>query len=261
MEIALKITRELFTRGDIIRTVNLDRVSPGKNMLRSDSTRKADEVLAATPSFAGLDADTLEAIARFANPRNYDAGQVVFIEGEPCAGLYVIQEGWLKSVKISISGREQIINFVGPGETLNEVGVIADGINPATAEALEPAKVWIIQRDALLRLMDEHPPLALVITQNLAKRVLHLMKMVENLSLQTVEARLAGIFLEHSTSDVLNRRRWSTQSEMAARLGTVPDVLNRALRSLAEEGLIQIERHQIQILDRKGLERKALLGG
>lgn len=86
------------------------------------------------------------------------------------------------------------------------------------------------------------------------------MKMVENLSLQTVEARLAGIFLEHSTSDVLNRRRWSTQTEMAARLGTVPDVLNRALRSLADEGLIQIERHQIQILDRKGLERKAMLG-
>ena len=56
----------------------------------------------------------------------------------------------------------------------------------------------------------------------------------------------------------MQRRRWSTQAEMAARLGTVPDVLNRALRSLADEGLIQIQRQQIRILDREGLERKAM---
>ena len=75
----------------------------------------------------------------------------------------------------------------------------------------------------------------------------------------TVVARLARMLLEHSTGEVLRRRRWSTQTEMAARLGTVPDVLNRALRSLAEEGLIRIERHQIHILDRQGLRKKATM--
>ena len=228
-------------------------------MLRSDITHKAVEILSAIPSFAGLDATTLEAIARAAIRRSYDAGQVVFLEEEPCAGLYVVQEGWLKAVKISMTGREQVIRFVGPGEAFNEIGVFAGGLNQATVEALEPAKVWIVQRDPLLRLMDEHPPLAHIIIQNLAKRVLHIMSLVEDLSLRTVEARLARLFLEHSTGEVLNRRRWSTQAEMAARLGTVPDVLHRALRSLAEEGLIQIERHQIRILDRKGLETKAML--
>jgi CRP-like cAMP-binding protein len=230
-------------------------------MLRSDITHKAVEVLSTIPSFAGLDATTLEAIARVAIRRSYDAGQIVFLEGEPCAGLYVVQEGWLKSVKISMTGREQVIRFVGPGEEFNEIGVFAGGLNQATVEALEPAKVWIVQRDPLIRLMDEHPPLAHIITQNLAKRVLYLMSLVEDLSLRAVVARLARLLLEHSTGEVLNRQRWFTQAEMAARLGTVPEVLNRALRSLTEEGLIQIERHQIQILDRKGLETKAMLSG
>ena len=106
--------------------------------------------------------------------------------------------------------------------------------------------------------MDEHPVLSRIVTKNLANRVIHLTNLIESLALQKVESRLARMFLEHSNGDLLNRRRWSTQAEMAARLGTVPDVLNRALRSLAEEGLIQIQRHQIQILDRKGLERKAM---
>jgi len=83
---------------------------------------------------------------------------------------------------------------------------------------------------------------------------------VEDLSLRTVEARLARFLLEQATGGVLRRQRWATQAEMAARLGTVPDELNRALRSLAEEGLIQVKRHQIQILDRQGLEAKVMPG-
>ncbi len=90
---------------------------------------------------------------------------------------------------------------------------------------------------------------------------MYLLSLVEDLSLRTVEARLARLLLEQSRGGTVQRRRWATQSEMAARLGTVPDVLNRALRSLVDEGLIQVERHQIQILDLQGLEARAMLVG
>jgi len=64
--------------------------------------------------------------------------------------------------------------------------------------------------------------------------------------------------LEQAEGDVLHRRSWATQAEMAARLGTVPDVLSRALRGLVEAGLIQVQRHQIQILDRQGLAAQTI---
>ncbi|MCC6383358.1 MAG: winged helix-turn-helix domain-containing protein, partial [Dehalococcoidia bacterium] len=92
-------------------------------------------------------------------------------------------------------------------------------------------------------------------------RIATLVQMVADLSLHSVEARLARRLLENVEGDIVYRRRWSTQAEMAAHLGTVPDVLNRALRSLAEAGLIQVERQQITILDRAGLTAKALLAG
>ena len=227
-------------------------------MPRRDAAQEAADLLSVIPSFAGLDAATLGAVAQAAIRRSCDAGQIVFLEGEPCAGLYVVQDGWLKAVKVSVTGREQVVRFVGPGEGLGEIGALAGGLNQATVEALEPTTVWIVQRDLLLQLMDEHLPLARVINQNLARRVVHLMSLVEDLSLRPVVARLARLLVEQSTGDVLSRRRWSTQAEIAARLGTVPEVLNRALRSLTDEGVIQVERHQITIIDRQGLETKAL---
>ncbi len=180
------------------------------------------------------------------------------MEGEPCQGLYIVQEGWLKGMITSSAGREQIIRLVGPCEAFNEIGILLrDNLNLVTVQAIEPSTVWVIDRKALLGLMDEHPALCRTVTQNLANRVVHLVKLVEDLSLRTVEGRLARLLLEQSTDDKKKRRRWATQAEMAARLGTVIDVINRALHKLEEEGMIRFARHQIEIVDRKRLEQKA----
>lgn len=216
-------------------------------------------LLADSPYFQGVSENALEELDRIAIQRKYDAGQVVFIEGEPCAGLYVVQEGWLKSVKISPKGREQVIRFVGPGESFNEIGVFAGGVNQVTVEALEASTVWVLPREQVLRLINANVGLCDIVIRNLAQRVTHLLGLVEDLSLRTVESRLARLLLEQASQGVVSRRRWSTQAEMASRLGTVPDVINRALRGLVEEGLISMERHQIQILDRPGLEEKAMV--
>ncbi len=217
----------------------------------------AAQILSAVPYLAELDAATLETIGRVAVRHKYDAGQMVFLEGEPCAGLCIVQQGWLKAVKISPAGREQVLRVIGPGEVCNEISVFAGTPNPATVMALEAATVWTIRRETILSLMDESPGLARTITQNLAARVLNLLTLVEDLSLRTVEERLARLLLQQADEGTLHRRRWATQTEMAARIGTVPDVLNRALRGLVEEGLIRVKRHQIQILDPQGLEAKA----
>ena len=226
-------------------------------MVGPNDLQRIIELLSSIPYLESLDTTTLESVARTAIQRTYNSEQVVFLEGEASSGLCIVQEGWLKAIKIAPDGREQILNFLGPGEVFNAVAVFAGDSNPATVIALEPSTIWIIQRKTMLHLLDDHPSLARAVIQDLADRVLHLIQMVEDLSLRTVEARLARLLLQQAQTDILPRQRWATQSEMAARLGTVPDVINRALRSLAQDGLIQVERHQIQILDKSGLEMKA----
>jgi CRP/FNR family cyclic AMP-dependent transcriptional regulator len=226
-------------------------------MSRIDSLQEITGLLEATPYFGGLDAAALHKLARPAVRQEFGAGQIIFSEGEPCAGLLVVQEGWLKTVKISPSGREQVICVAGPGELCNEIAVFGSVPNPATAIALEPAIVWSIPRDSVLRLLEEVPAVARMVSRGLARRVLHMLTMVEDLSLRTVEARLARLLLERASDGTLHRHRWATQEAMAARLGTVPDVLNRELKKLADRGLIRVARQQIEILDSVGLEARA----
>jgi CRP/FNR family transcriptional regulator len=216
--------------------------------------------LTSLPYFAELEPAVQAAIARSAFRARYGREEVVLIEGTPTTGLYVVESGWLKVVKSSPQGREQILRFLGPGEAFNAIGIFADLPNPATVVALEPTTVWVLERDTLLALIDRYPQMAKVIMQSLARRVAHLTVMVEDLSLRSVEARLARYLIEQAeTSATVHRQRWATQSEMAARLGTVLDVLNRAMHRLADEGMIRVERHQIHILDMDGLRAKAML--
>ena len=205
------------------------------------------------PLFEGLDESTLQEMARGARWREYQAGEVVVLEGEALPGLYYLQSGWLKVVKISPSGREQILRFLEPGETFNEIGVFADQPNPATAVALEPAAVWLIRRESLHHLLQERPEFSQIIITKMAERMLYLVSLVTSLSLRPVTGRLARLLLEDAQDDVLHRPRWYTQVELAARLGTVPDVIQRVLRNLENEGLIAVERYQIRILDRPAL--------
>ncbi len=223
-------------------------------MSSSESHSDASTILKRVSYFSELDSNTLNSVIQAAIRRVFDQDQVVFIEGEPCRGLYIIERGWLKAVKIGVDGREQALQTLGPGETFNAISVFTGAPNQATVIALEESVVWIVRPDAISRLLDEEPRLAKLVIEDLAGRVQHLIRLVEDLSLRSVEARLARFLLEQAEGNAVQRRRWATQSEIATQLGTVPDVLNRALRKLSELGMIRVTRHQIQILDEEGLK-------
>ena len=102
--------------------------------------------------------------------------------------------------------------------------------------------------------------MAMAVIQHLGERVLHYVDMIEDLSLRSVETRLAITLLRNANMVdgrlTVRRERWTTFDEMAVRLGTVRDVLSRALRSLENDGLLKVERREIILLDPKGLESR-----
>ena len=223
-------------------------------MKRVETLQNITQLLRTVSYFGNLDDAALVLVARSAIRRVYDEGQVVLLEGEPCAGLYIVESGWLKAIKIGLDGREQVLQMLKPGDAFNLISIFTDAPNQATVTALESSQVWIIPRNYLLALVAEQPAFALQVVKDLAGRVMHLIRLVEDLSLRSVEARLARLLLEQSEGDLVRRQRWATQAAMAARLGTVPDVVNRALRKLAEDGIIAVERYQIKILDQEKLK-------
>lgn len=209
----------------------------------------------------GLDTATLSRLADSAVWKVFPPNAVVFWEGESETNLFYLQYGSLKAIKSAPDGREQVLRFIHAGEVFNEIGVLARKPNPATAVALEESGIWLIPRGVLEEIVSEHPKTAMQIIENMADKVISLVVLAADLSLKTVEARFAKLLLEQAEGDVIERRRWTNQTELASRLGTVPDVLSRVIRELTKAGLIEMDKQQIRILDRPGLAERAMLRG
>lgn len=209
----------------------------------------------------GLDAATLSHLAESAAWKVYPPNAVIFWEGDVESNLFYLQYGSLKAIKTAPDGREQVLRFVHEGEVFNEIGVLAKKPNPATAVALEESGIWLIPREALEKIVLAHPRTAMQIIENMADKIISLVSLAADLSLKTVEARFVNLLLEQAEGDVIERRRWTNQTELAARLGTVPDVLSRVIRELTKAGLIEMDKQQIRIVNRAGLVERAMIRG
>ena len=218
-----------------------------------DSTSRA---LRRISIFADLSDETLARVASVAVRRVYAPGETIIIEGDPCQAAYFIAEGQVRVYRLSLSGREQVLVRLGPGQTFNTVPPFRpQGVNHANVEAATETTLYAIVGDDFRWLVSECPELALAILQDFAGRLDHLTNLVEDLSLRTVRGRLARFLLEHAEASQVTRR-W-TQDEIAAHLGTVRDMIGRTLRAFADAGLVRRDRQRIVLLDREGLEAEA----
>lgn len=206
------------------------------------------------PYFAGLDDAAMQTVAASTVRRAYSAGQIILLEGEPCAGLFIVQSGRVKITRSSLEGREQILHFAGPGDSFNDVPVFDGGPNPATAQAIDDSVLLIIGRPAMLDLFDRYPRMAQAVVQVLAARCRQLVGMLHDISLRPVTARLAGLLLDQAARPDAPPL---TRAQMAARLGTVREMISRSLRELEQAGCIKLNGAQIIIVDRDRLERRA----
>lgn len=212
----------------------------------------------AVPYLAKLAPPIIQALADVAMPRHYMAGAVIFSEGDPENGLYMVEQGQVKICRYSKEGREQILNLFGPGDTFNDVAVLDGGASPATAIAFTDATLWRVARPDLQALATRHPALAWALIESIARRTRYLVGLVQDLSLRSVKSRLAKLLLDQAQSAQQEAvPRMLTQEEMASRLGTVREVVGRALRTLVNAGIIEFDRHQIVILDLDRLAEEA----
>ncbi|MGA9348660.1 MAG: Crp/Fnr family transcriptional regulator [Anaerolineae bacterium] len=219
----------------------------------------AVHALAQLPFFDRLDEDTLLEITPHIHERTFSPGQVIVSEGEPCQAVYFVARGVVRIRRLSLEGREHVLAYIGPGEPFNLVPVLDGGPNPATVDALTEAALYSISCKRFHQIMHDHHEVALSVLEHLASEVRRLSDMVEDLALHTVRTRLAR-FLLAQADDTQPPKRW-TQEEIAAHIGTVRDVVGRALRTFADDGLIRRERGRLVVMNRAGLEREAMRNG
>jgi CRP/FNR family cyclic AMP-dependent transcriptional regulator len=231
-------------------------VRRGRAFRRDPTIEAKVQALRATPLLADLSPGALAELARRAARHTYEPGEIIILEGEPCRAVFFISEGQVRVYRLSPGGREQVLVQLGPAQAFNTVPPFQpNGVNHATAEAVTPVTLYAVSREDFCALVAGNAELALAILKDFATRLDHLTDLVEDLSLRTVRGRLARFLLEHAEAGEVTQR-W-TQEEIAAHLGTVREMVGRALRSFADAGLLRLQRQRIVLLDPAGLEAEA----
>ncbi|MCG3155964.1 MAG: CRP-like cAMP-activated global transcriptional regulator [bacterium] len=210
------------------------------------------------PLFAALSVAELRQLMRQSAVRGYKRNDLIFMEGEAYAGLYLVLSGRVKVFKTSPEGKEQIIHLLGPRELFADVPLFTGGPYPVTAQALEDTRLLFIPRQAFLDLLRGSSEICMRMLGAFAKRMRQLVNLVESLSLKDVTARLARYLADEAKRTGTNTVLLPvSKANLAAFLGTIPETLSRSLHDLENRGIIAVQGKQIVIQNRSLLQELA----
>ena len=207
--------------------------------------------------FSDFDDESLKEILDGSLTKSFPAEVIILWENEPTPGIHLVRSDWLKAVRSAHTGREQVLRLFGPGDSFSVISALSDAPNQVRVISLEEAIIQIIPRELIFTMLDRHPELSHKLVERLSQSLAHLISLVEDLSLESVETRLAKFLISRAKDGTYHRKKWETQDTIAAQIGTVPDVLSRILRDFEKSGLISVNRKKIMLLDMQALSKKA----
>jgi CRP-like cAMP-binding protein len=229
-----------------------------------------EAALGRTPLFGSLLPEQLAELATLVRVRDLTQGELLFLAGEKAGGLFVIVSGRIRAYRVNAQGREQTIHTEGPGATLAEVPMFDEGPYPATAVAEEPTSVLFLEKTDICGFMLRNPEVALTALKLMAQRLRGHADLVDALALQQVGQRLARFLLERSRNQGSRTRAGIevdlalSKEELASRVGSVREVVSRAMSRMERDGLIAQfsnaqggKRGRVLIRDEKSLARYA----
>ena len=219
------------------------------------------QILSQVPIFSGLASSEMDFLSQRVVPRNYTAGQMVFNEGDPCAGLYVVASGHVRIFKTSAGGREQVLSIDGRGSSVAELPVFDGGNYPASVAAVDDSTLLLfISKQDFQELCLAHPQVSLKVLRVVGARLRRLVGIIEELSFTTVRHRLAAFLLRLAKREGTKIAGGiavtlpDNNQEVAAQIGTVRELVSRNLSRFEAEGLIDIDGRNLVIRDLKAME-------
>jgi CRP/FNR family transcriptional regulator len=203
----------------------------------------------------GLPEAESKQLSRMSELRAYQDGDIVFSKGEKLQGVFVVAKGSLKIFQSAAKEKIQVLDLLKPGQCIGDAQIFSDGVAASTAVARGDAECWLIPRDALRKAIKGSQVISEAMLKHLSKKVLHLVPLVETLSLHSVSERAAKMLLDRlKTKPDRNFVEFlETQDELARYLGSSREAFNRALRSLSDLGIIQNTFPVVRVTDHEKL--------
>ena len=206
------------------------------------------------PIFSNLTYEEMMEVARITIDKTYEKGEMIYMSGDKGEKLYVIHTGKVKITRITSSGKEQVIRVLGPGEFMGELSLFSPIPLTDNSEALSKTVVCMIDGEKLKNLMMKHPGIAFKVMEELSKRLEKAEDLIENISLEGVEKRLASALVQMANEKGSIMLEMSKR-DFASHLGMSQETLSRRLTIFQDQGFIELIGHRkINLLDIEALE-------
>lgn len=202
-----------------------------------------------TAIFGGLPEADLLQIAGYSERQTLKKGEILFREGEPVIGFYVVIKGLIKAYRVDEAGREQVIHLIHSGESFAEPAVAGLPGYPADTRALEKTEVVLIRGREFLDHLRVQSDLALRMLASLSRHLHELVSSIESYRLRDAETRLLHwltrrcVGEEHPVTFQLE----TSKGVLASELGTRQETLSRLLAKLRKADIIKVQGRTITI--------------
>jgi CRP/FNR family transcriptional regulator, dissimilatory nitrate respiration regulator len=211
--------------------------------------------------FQGVSLEKIKLLAAQSTLKKFKAGDLVIGESDPIRSFYVVITGQLKLYRSSAEGKEQTLQLLVPGDPFGLCTAFATDAFPASAMAIEDSSVLLIPGTFMEEIARQEPALLFNIIRILSNRLKESMTIIESLALKEIPGRLAAFLLHLSPRDAAHKKTsvelTISQRELAKILGSSPEALSRALRKMANDGILSTAGRVITILDYKSLKQLA----
>ena len=223
------------------------------------AARDVASLLRGNAIFAGIPGREIDALAGLVTEEAHRARDYVFMEGDPAHWFYVVKSGHVKIVRQSRTGKDVILELLGPGEIFGGVAVIERRPYPAAAQATEASVVLKIPAEPMLALADRHPTLIREMALVIGRRLRSAHDSVRSLAVEPVEARLAATLLRlaeregRRTATGVTLPFHLTRQSLADMSGTTVETAIRIVGRWIRDGRLTDEGGHLELVDIEGL--------
>ncbi|THF76071.1 Crp/Fnr family transcriptional regulator [Cohnella fermenti] len=222
---------------------------------------KIAEFLRQAPLFHDLNERELQRIEEITVSRSLPRRATIFIEGSEKEAVYFIRNGLVKTYKTDENGHEQIVSFLKSGDMFPHTGFFNQNPYPATAETIAETNLLAIPVRQFEHLMTSTPSIAIKMMRVMGDKIRELQERLQVLSGQDVKHRVLIFLLQLADHHGVWRGSKitinlpMTHQELANSIGTTRETINRLLNQMHKDGILEVHRNRIVIIDLESLKQ------
>ncbi len=207
--------------------------------------------------FQDLSEAEIEEIDRATTMSTCRKGKIFYMPEDTTEVLFLLKQGRVQLYRISPDGKKLVIATIGPGSIFGEMALIGQGMHNTFAESIEECVLCVMSRDDVEQLLMSKPMVALRIFEVMGQRLREAETRLEEIATKGIPARLASLLLQLAEEKGSDTIVGLTHQDLGEQIGTYRETTTQTLNSFKSQGLIQIGRKRIRILDPEALKRLA----